>query len=64
MNNVNANPSRENLYAEKVFGEQRPLWQCLSTDVLRQCRLRLMLEAGLAGGGEERHLWYSAWARY
>jgi len=24
----------------------------------------LMLEVGLAGCGEERHLWYSAWACY
>jgi hypothetical protein len=40
------------------------LWQCLFTDVLRQCRLQLMLEVGLAGCGEERHLWYSAWAFY
>ena len=34
------------------------------TDVLRQCRLQLMLEVGFAGCGEERHLWYSAWACY
>jgi len=24
--------------------------------------LQLMLEVGFAGCGEERHLWYSAWA--
>jgi len=24
--------------------------------------LQLMLEVGLAGCGEKRHLWYSAWA--
>jgi hypothetical protein len=24
--------------------------------------LQLVLEVGLAGCGEERHLWYSAWA--
>ena len=50
--------------AEELFSEQRHLWQCLFTDVLRQCRLQLMLEVGLAGCGEERHLWYSAWACY
>jgi len=38
--------------AEKLFSEQRHLWQCLFTDVLRQCRLQLMLEVGLAGCGE------------
>ena len=46
------------------ISEQRHLWQCLFTEVLRQCRLQLMLEVGLAGCGEERHLWYSAWACY
>ncbi len=50
--------------AEELFSEQRHLWQCLFTDVLRQCRLQLMLEVGFAGCGEERHLWYSAWACY
>jgi len=50
--------------AEELLSEQRHLWQCLFTDVLRQCRLQLMLEIGLAGCGEERHLWYSAWACY
>ncbi|MNM70836.1 hypothetical protein D3C81_824800 [compost metagenome] len=48
--------------AEELFGEQRHLWQCLLADVLRQGRLQLMLEVGLAGCGEKRHLWYSAWA--
>ena len=48
--------------AEELFSEQRHLWQCLFTDVLRQCRLQLVLEVGFAGCGEERHLWYSAWA--
>lgn len=46
--------------AEELFSEQRHLWQCLFTDVLRQCRLQLVLEVGFAGCGEERHLWYSA----
>ncbi|MNT98204.1 hypothetical protein D3C72_2407340 [compost metagenome] len=50
--------------AEELFSEQRHLWQCLFTDVLRQCRLQLVLEVGFAGCGEERHLWYSAWACY
>ena len=50
--------------AEELLGEQRHLWQCLFTDVLRQCRLQLVLEVGFAGCGEERHLWYSAWACY
>ena len=50
--------------AEELLGEQRHLWQCLLADVLRQCRLQLVLEVGLAGCGEERHLWYSAWACY
>ena len=50
--------------AEELLSEQRHLWQCLFTDVLRQCRLQLMLEVGFAGCGEERHLWYSAWACY
>ena len=48
--------------AEELFSEQRHLWQCLLADVLSQCRLQLMLEIGLAGCGEERHLWYSALA--
>jgi hypothetical protein len=48
--------------AEELLSEQRHLWQCLFADVLRQGRLQLMLEVGLAGCGEERHLWYSAWA--
>ena len=48
--------------AEELFGEQRHLWQGLFADVLRQGRLQLMLEVGFAGRGEERHLWYSAWA--
>jgi len=50
--------------AEELLSEQRHLWQCLFTDVLRQCCLQLMLEVGFAGCGEERHLWYSAWACY
>ena len=33
-------------------------------DLLRQGRLQLVLEVGFAGCGEERHLWYSAWACY
>ncbi len=48
--------------AEELLGKQRHLWQCLFADVLSQCRLQLMLEVGLAGCGEERHLWYSALA--
>lgn len=48
--------------AEELLGEQRDLWQGLFADVLRQGRLQLMLEVGFAGCGEERHLWYSAWA--
>ncbi|MCY1420974.1 hypothetical protein D9M71_366140 [compost metagenome] len=50
--------------AEELLGEQRHLWQCLFTDVLRQGRLQLVLVVGFAGCGEERHLWYSAWALY
>ncbi len=50
--------------AEELLSEQRHLWQCLFVDVLRQCRLQLVLEVGFAGCGEERHLWYSAWACY
>ncbi len=48
--------------AEELFSEQCHLWQGLFVDVLRQGRLQLMLEVGFAGCGEERHLWYSAWA--
>ncbi len=48
--------------AEELIGEQRHLWQGLFADVLRQGRLQLVLEVGFAGCGEERHLWYSAWA--
>ncbi len=42
--------------AEELLGEQRHLWQRFFVDVLRQRRLQLVLEVGLAGCAEERHV--------